>query len=440
MSDEKLESTIASEIDAELAIRSATANPEAPCVNVVGSRHFLDSLKSICRLPEFLLMRGGRSRFGMGIFRNSSLIVLTLLAAAPCGETRDVEGLVRIARLIDGLGDKSYVVRESTGKQLEAVGEPALPSLRFAIKNSRDPEIRYRARRLVGKIMATACQSKSTGLKLVLLHGGEFTMGSTPKELDRHDDEQQHLVRITQPFLIGACEVTQDEYRQVMNLQPSWFATTGSGRDKVAQLQTGRFPVDSVSWYDAIEFCNRLSERDRFSPYYKIADAKRTGNSMVAAKVTIVGGLGYRLPTEAEWEYACRGGTATPYHFGSRQGGGNYQYMSSTGYGTVSQKLGRTTTIASFSPNAFGIYDMHGNVAEWCWDWYDKTYYSASPATDPRGPDHGDHRVLRGGAWLVKQSSCRSATRFWHTPAEGKYFVGFRVARDPSHYMITRND
>jgi sulfatase modifying factor 1 len=370
-------------------------------------------------------------------YRSCSFIVLALVATLPVShaQSSDVESAGRIAGLIDNLGNDSYVVRETAGRELNAIGEPALPPLRLAAKNSDELEIRARAKGLIGQIMETACQSRSTGLKLAMLNAGEFTMGSTLKEPDRRNDEQQHRVKIAQPFLIGVCEVTQDEYRKVMNRQPSWFSPTGEGKEKLKGQPTSRFPVDSVTWYDAIEFCNRLSEQDGMPAYYQLTEIQREGDAIVKARVEVGGGIGYRLPTEAEWEYACRAGTSTPYHFGSGRGGGNFQHMASTSYGSSSRKLGRTTTVGSYKPNAWGLYDMHGNVAEWCWDWYEKGYYSKSPESDPRGPEHGDHRVLRGGSWLVKQSSCRSATRFWHAPNEVKYYVGFRVARNPSRYM-----
>ena len=363
-------------------------------------------------------------------------VLIAATSAAQADEASDARDEARIARLIVQLGDDSYRMREAAGAELFAIGEPALPPLRIANRTSRDLEVRSRAARLVRRIMITACQSRSLSMNFAYLQAGRFWMGSNTKEKDRRDDESQHAVRITRPFLIAALEVTQDEYDVVMNARPSWFSPTGEGRNKVAKFKTGSFPVDSVTWFDAIAFCNRLSQRDGLAPYYSVAEVRREGKSIVAARVKIVGELGYRLPTETEWEYACRAGTTTPYHFGKGRGGGNFQYMSSIGYGRSSHKLGRPTRVASYKPNAWGLFDMHGNVAEWCWDWYDKSYYAKSPATDPGGPSGGDHRVLRGGSFLVKQSSCRSATRFWSVPGEGTYYIGFRIARHASHYMI----
>ena len=310
--------------------------------------------------------------------RSGLLIVLTLPVAAGSlrAESREGTRAARIIRLIEQLSHDSFSVREAASRGLETVGEQALPLLRAAASNSDASEIRFRAATLVRRIMQAACLSKSTGMKLVMLKEGEFTMGSPPKEADRRDDELQHRVRITRAFLLGAHEVTQDEYREVMAAQPSWFAATGQGKDKVAKQQTSRFPVDSVSWFDAIKFCNRLSKMDGLKDYYVLSDTKRNGDSIVQVSVKVIGGIGYRLPTEAEWEYACRAGTSTPYQLGNRKTsrGGNFQYRSATLYGSRSKIVGkgRTTAVGSYGPNLWGLHDMHGNVAEWSWDWYYK--------------------------------------------------------------------
>jgi formylglycine-generating enzyme required for sulfatase activity len=272
----------------------------------------------------------------------------------------------------------------------------------------------------------------------VLLKAGEFRMGSPENEPSRNKDETWHPVSISRPFYLGVYEVTQEEYKQVMNAEPSSFAPLGKRGADVRGMETDKFPVEGVSWFRAIEFCNRLSKLDSFRPYYKIDLEKQDGDNILAAKVTILGGYGYRLPTEAEWEYACRAGTQTPYHFGNSSNGSLANtrgvVIAAGGYGgdIKGPNLARTTKVGSYSAiNAWGLFDMHGNVGEWCWDLYDKDYYAGSPRKDPSGPATGNQRVIRGGSWLVTETNCRSASRFWQTPDEAKDFVGFRVARNP---------
>ena len=175
-------------------------------------------------------------------------------------------------------------------------------------------------------------------------------------------------------------------------------------------LDTDDFPVESVSWEDAKKFCDKLSDR---------AAERRQGRM-------------YRLPTEAEWEYACRGGasSSTPFHYGkslsSRQANinGNYPY----GGAAKGPYLERTCKVGSYEPNKFSLYDMHGNVYQWCNDWYAKDYYKDSPAKDPQGPDSGTVRVLRGGSWNDYGWNCRAALRFRYVPGLRGYGFGFRVA------------
>jgi formylglycine-generating enzyme required for sulfatase activity len=347
----------------------------------------------------------------------------------------------RIAAKVEQLGDELFARREAAASELKALGEVALPALRSAAAHAPDLEIRWRARALDLAIMRTACTSDSTGMRLVLIEAGEFQMGSPAAEDERRADEARHPVRITRPFLLGTHEVTQAVYLQLMEANPSWFSGEGGGKAKVADQDTTAFPVEGVSWYDAVEFCNRLSARDGLEPYYRLADAKRDGNTIVAAAITVAGGIGYRLPTEAEWEYACRAGSGARFSFGDKCSGAelNVNFRHTTGYGGPSRVpgLGRTNKIGSYAANRWGLFDMHGNVAEWCADWYDKEYYAASPRDNPPGPERGVHRVLRGGSWLVAEANCRSAARMLHLPGDRHYYTGFRIARNPSHYMLS---
>jgi len=209
------------------------------------------------------------------------------------------------------------------------------------------------------------------------------------------------------PFYLGVYEVTQYEYLKVTNDNPSMF--------KDSEI----LPVETVSWLNAVGFCNKLSERERRRPYYKI-----DGNS-----VTILGGDGYHLPTEAEWEYACRAsqspGSATIYPFG----GDEFELAS---YAWLEGNSGnKTHPVGQKKPNRWGLYDMEGNVYEWCQDVYSEIYYSSSPDTDPLGPavaSWAADRVFRGGGWCGDPRHCRSAYRIWDTPDSRYKFLGFRVA------------
>jgi formylglycine-generating enzyme required for sulfatase activity/tRNA A-37 threonylcarbamoyl transferase component Bud32 len=248
----------------------------------------------------------------------------------------------------------------------------------------------------------------SIGMRFVGIPAGTFWMGSPDNEKGRQPDEHRHEVEITRSFYLGVCEVTQGQYEKVMGTNPSDFSATGGDRGKVAGLDTRSFPVEKVSWEDAVRFCEALGN---------LPEERAAGRT-------------YRLPTEAEWEYACRGGVANePVHFGKSLSSlqanidGRYPF----GEADKGPYLGRTKEVGSYRPNAFGLYDMHGNVWEWCADWYDENYYKTGPRKDPQGPANGTHRVLRGGSWLDIGFNCLSANRFRNQPDYHYYSNGFRV-------------
>lgn len=366
------------------------------------------------------------------LLAGAAVAALGLLAR----ETEELPPHPEVEALIRQLGDDQYARREAAGKQLEDWGDAALPYVRRATEHA-DSEIRLRAKQLVAAISLQLRTSKSTGLQMVSIEPGTFHMGSADEEKGHGLDEPRHEVRITKPFYLGVHEVTQEQYQQVVKRNPSQFTTAGMGKIRLVEKDIKQLPVEGVNWYEAIEFCNELSKLDGFEPYYALSDIKRSEAAIVSATVTIAGGKGYRLPTEAEWEFACRGGDRGPYHFGLEPTGREANIkpaMVGGGYGGPSPKwpeVGRPMRVGSYLPNARGLYDMHGNVAEWCWDWYDKDYYRRSPVDDPTGPGKGTQRVLRGGSWMVLEANCRSASRFYHTPDERKNYAGFRVARNP---------
>ena len=226
--------------------------------------------------------------------------------------------------------------------------------------------------------------TNSLGMEFRLIEPGTFMMGSPENEAGRYEDETQHRVTLTKPYYLGVYEVTQDEYERLMGINPSNF----KGR---------RNPVESISYDNAIAFIKRLND---------LPEEKAAGRV-------------YRLPTEAEWEYACRAGSSTAYCFGddeTRLGEYAWYYKNS----------GETThPVGEKRPNGWGLYDMHGNVWEWCNDWYGD--YPSGSVTDPTGASSGSVRVCRGGGWDYEAARCRSATRFGDDPSGRCSSLGFRL-------------
>ena len=222
-------------------------------------------------------------------------------------------------------------------------------------------------------------------------------------------NETQHQVTVSS-FYMGRYEVTQREYQDVMGYNPSYF--TGDLNR----------PVEQVTWFDAIEYCNRLSQREGLTPVYTITGrTPASGYPITAATVTSNWNAnGYRLPTEAEWEYACRAGTTTAYNTGANISDNTGWYFANSNF--------RTQPVGQKPANAWGLHDMHGNVWEWCWDWHG-TYASAAQ-TNPRGASSGSFRVLRGGGWFSGALSLRSASRYSIDPYGWSSDGGFRVVRN----------
>jgi len=260
----------------------------------------------------------------------------------------------------------------------------------------------------------------SIGMRLALIPPGAFLMGSPQGEAGRqHDDEAQHEVTITRPFYLGVFPVTQAEYRKVTGQSPSRYAPRGDCKDEVKGLDTSRFPVENVRWEEAVAFCAALTERE-------------------GGKGTISEAQDYRLPTEAQWERACRAGAASyqARHFGAAPTltranyfGGNFPRDDDYRKG-----LGRPCEVGSYPPNAFGLYDMLGNVWEWCQDKYARDTYETGPfpRVDPTGPRKGRNwdRAFRGSCYRYAAEYLRSAQR-GHAPDFWDDAKGFRVCLTP---------
>jgi formylglycine-generating enzyme required for sulfatase activity/uncharacterized protein YjdB len=263
------------------------------------------------------------------------------------------------------------------------------------------------------------------GIVLVKIPAGTFTMGSPTTEPDRYTDETQHQVTLTKDFYMGKYEVTQEQYQAVIGSNPSDFKITVYGESETP----GKLPVEMVTWYDAVEFCNKLSVLEGRTEVYTISErTPTTGYPITSATVTADWNKnGYRLPTEAEWEYACRAGTTIAWYTGNTEAGPPHL---NTAAWYTNNAIVKTHQVGLKTTNAWGLYDMHGNVWEWCWDWYSSSYYSSSPDVDPEGAVSGASRVLRGGCFVNQANLVRSATRNGESlPSNRSNAIGFRLVR-----------
>ena len=290
-----------------------------------------------------------------------------------------------VGKLIAQLSDDRFSVRDDATKKLIEFGECVQPLLKRKLQEGKlDPETADRIKAVLEKTAPSldlSCGNHVT-MKLVLIPAGKFMMGSPESEKDRGSDEgPQHEVTISKPFYMGFHKVTQEQYEQVMD-------------ENASRIKGMSNPVESVSWHDAVEFCRKLSTKT---------------------------GMAVALPTEAQWEYSNRAGTKTRFTFGDDANQlGDYAWFEDNSDGT-------THAFAQKKPNAWGLYDIHGNVWEWCSDWYDEKYYANAKNVDPAGPATGTFRVLRGGSWNHSPENCRSAFRNWYAPGFPDGTFGFRV-------------
>jgi len=236
----------------------------------------------------------------------------------------------------------------------------------------------------------------SQGMRLVMVPAGTFTMGVPDAGNDAPAPPEcpPHQVKISRAFWLGEHEVTQAQYVSVMGDNPSHQLADVAGAEP-----TDDFPVENVTWYDAADFCRRLSE----APEEKARHRR------------------YRLPTEAEWEYACRAGKSEAYRWSARRTPDD-----KSGEAAGIEPALAMSKVGSYPANAFGLHDMRGNVWEWCGDWFDRTYYGRSPLADPQGPAEGYLKVVRGGDWIFVGELCRINYPIM-SPWRNSPFVGFRV-------------
>jgi len=237
-------------------------------------------------------------------------------------------------------------------------------------------------------------------LEMIWVEPGTFTMGSPKREVGRMGNETQHEVTLTKGFYLGKYEVTQEQYEKVMGKNPSRF-------------KGNKLPVEMVSWNDAVTFCEALTKMELQNNY---------GRDDYSENKINTGSWEFNLPTEAQWEYACRAGTTTAYSWGDTISTSDANYNNTNRY----PLKGRTTNVGSYKANPWGFFDMHGNVWEWTADLYGN--YPKSSVIDPRGPSHDSARVTRGGSWYHSSSNPRSASRSYGNPRPTIGILGFRVA------------
>jgi uncharacterized protein (TIGR03067 family) len=288
--------------------------------------------------------------------------------------------------------DLAFTEGEAKGKTLLGIYEFDADHLKLCYTTGKERPKEFSSKPGSGNTVVSYRREKiytnSIGMKFMWIAPGTLAMGSTEKEEGRNKDEVQHKVTLTKGFFLGMHTVTQEQWQAIMGSNPSHFKG-----DK-------NLPVENVSWDDCQEFCKKLQAKDKKA---------------------------YRLPTEAEWEYACRAGTTTPFAYGETISTDQANYNGDEVYGKGKKGVYRaqTTVVGSFPPNAWGLFDMHGNVWQWCQDKYGE--YAAKDATDPPGATSGDARVVRGGARYNHPASLRCAARHYFLPSYRSSYIGVRV-------------
>lgn len=257
-------------------------------------------------------------------------------------------------------------------------------------------------------------RKSSENMQYTLINGGTFQMGSPESEPERSSDEIQHSVTVGN-FYMSKTEISQKEYQEIMGVNPS----AAKGDD---------LPVTNITWYDAVQYCNKLSQKEGLTPCYIVSGTTVTWNK--AAN-------GYRLPTEAEWEYAARANTDTPFNFGDYVHNSDANCYNAYGYNNDASGnwvngsgayLRKTVAVDQYAANDYGLYNMHGNAAEWVWDWYSE--YDSKTVTNPTGSESGNAKIVRGGGWNDHPKHIRSAYRGAQPADVGLYSIGIRPVRN----------
>ncbi|HSA12170.1 MAG TPA: formylglycine-generating enzyme family protein [Candidatus Paceibacterota bacterium] len=334
------------------------------------------------------------------VFQRLLLIsTLTLFAAfnsasadVPCGVT-SVQLYAGIT--ITGAVDRVHAIQTTTTpaqpNSWVDVAILTLPSSPYLYFDTQNPAIGNRFYRAVRVSVTT---------NMIYIPPGSFTMGSPTSEVDRWPEETQHTVVLTRGFYMGKYPVRQSEYLAVMGVNPSRFPPTNGYPNNL------NCPVEQVSWSDATNYCAKFTQQE-------------------AAAGRLAPGWHYRLPTEAEWEYVCRAGTTTRFSYGDDPG-----YVNLTAYAWYwNNGMVTTHPVGQKMPNPWGFSDVHGNVLEWCLDWYGT--YPSGTVTDPQGPSSGQDRVCRGGHYFHSAGNCRSAQRDHKTPTMVSDKIGFRLVLAP---------
>jgi len=317
------------------------------------------------------------------------------------------------------VGASAYIIEEAENSSFSGAVSFSVTTLSKAFSHSAEGKTYYyRVKTNTGNkdsgwsgVVSVEIKSGVTviGVQMVAISGGTFQMGNVENSSFGSSNEKPvHSVTVS-GFEMSIFEITQGQFQSVMGSNPSYYKSGDN------------YPVEQVSWYDAVKFCNKLSDA--------AGRARCYNESMWACDLSK---NGFRLPTEVEWEYACRAGTATLFYTGSVISSNGYTSTDLDRAGWYDGNSGtKTHPVGEKVPNAWGLYDMHGNVWEWCNDWYGESYYSSSPTADPPGPSNGSYRVLRGGCWISFAWYCRSAHRGWNFPSYTINSLGFRVVRRP---------